>query len=127
MLELYDKETIGNIEADWTARQFFKELKESDKVEITEVQYGDKRAYSGYEILEIHLTVKQPISLQDGDWEFNEGDRLILSVGIDEEFENDLSTELTEIVKVPMGKGVWWSDWDLKHYEYIDFDKAYSL
>ena len=127
MIELMDKEIFGNGEAKLKAIWFFTDLQNSEKVKITDVQYGDKDAYSGYEILELYVDVKDTITLQDGDWEFKEGDRFILSVGIDEDLNKDLSTELTEIVKVPMGEGVWWSDWDFKHYEYIDFDKAYSL
>ena len=127
LIELMNKEIFGNREAQLKAIWFFRDLADSEKLEITRVQYGDKRAYSGYDILEIFFTARDTISFEDGEWVFQPGTEIILSVGIDEEFNYDLSTELTEIVKVPMGTGVWWSDWNLKNYEYIDFDKAYSI
>ena len=123
---LLNEEVFERQDAPVNALRFFEELRCSDKVEIETVQYGDPFAYSGYKVLEIYLKVNDTILLQDEEWVFYKGDELILSVGLEDEC-GLLMTELTEVVKVPMGTGVWWTDWDLRLHGYIDYGKEYAV
>lgn len=105
---------------DEKARQFFIELIQSTNITIT--QQTEEGWDEGFcvNVLCTECTAQSPVSFDNKRLNFKEGDKFTLITTIDEH-EGYGATSIQQVLHYADG------DWDIKDYEYIDFDKQQDI
>ena len=105
------------------ARDFFIRLIQSDKITIlNQSKEGWNEGYC-VNVLSIKCKINEPVSFDDGRLKFKKDEELYLIATIDEREPLSFygSTSVSQLIEYADG------DWDLRDYDYLDFDKEQNI
>ena len=119
--EVWKSSSLGENYATKETLLFYSKLLKSKKLEIVEVDYGDRKAYSGYKVLEIECNVNDTVSFNNGNIMFHNGDHIMLIVSCYDDKMYDCKVGDTYVEEI-IGNydNFIINDW-------IDFSKGYNI